>query len=104
MLFEKILPEISNLLGLNSYKEYSDIFINLYENYAEYAGIELYKLYDLDEFLQIVEEAAIEENIVDDNFDDFISGLLKNTVLYKYAKKDKLLLDIFLKITIGERN
>ena len=103
MLFEKIIPEIANLLGLNSYKEYSDIFIGLYENYAEYAGIELYKLYSMDEFFKIVEEAAIKENVINDNFDDFISGLLKNTVLYKYAKKDKLLLDIFLKITIGNR-
>jgi hypothetical protein len=57
----------------------------------------------MDEFFKAVEEAAIKENVINNNFDDFISGLLKNTVLYKYAKKDKLLLDIFLKITIGDR-
>ncbi|MEA4846133.1 MAG: patatin-like phospholipase family protein [Clostridiaceae bacterium] len=51
LLFEKIIPELADLLELKGAPEYQDILIGLLEVLAEESGVERYKIYSLEEFM-----------------------------------------------------
>ena len=44
MLFERIIPEIADLLGLKAASEYQDILIGLLEYLAEESGVERFRI------------------------------------------------------------
>lgn len=100
MLFEKIIPSLAEMLKINSKKDYSDLFVGLYEYCAEKMGIERYELYDTVKFFEQVEERLLEWNNIDEKDDSYFSQLLKSTGLYKVARKDELLMDILFKTII----
>lgn len=100
MLFEKIIPTLAEMLKISSKKDYSDLFIGLYEYCAEKMGIERYEIYDTLDFFERVEERLLDWNHIDRRDDSYFSQLLKSTGLYKVARKDELLLDILFKAII----
>lgn len=51
MLFEGIIPEIADLLGLKASSEYQDILIGLLEVPAEANGVERFRIYTMEEFI-----------------------------------------------------
>jgi len=100
MLFEKIIPTLAELLKISSKKDYSDLFISLYEYCAERLGMERYDLYDTLTFFEEVEKRLLEWNDIDRRDDSYFSQLLKGTGLYKVARKDEILMDILFKTII----
>ncbi|HRU41505.1 MAG TPA: hypothetical protein P5021_05945, partial [Candidatus Diapherotrites archaeon] len=52
MLFESIIPEITDLLGLKAISEYQDILIGLLEFLAEESGVERFRIYSVEEFMK----------------------------------------------------
>lgn len=51
MLFEGIIPEIADLLGLKASSDYQDILIGLMETLAKNHGVEKFRIYSLEEFI-----------------------------------------------------
>lgn len=100
MLFEKIIPTLAEMLKISSKKDYSDLFIGLYEYCAEKMGMERYEIYDTVDFFEGVEKRLLEWNDIDEKDDSYFSQLLKSTGLYKVARKDEMLMDILLKTII----
>lgn len=100
MLFEKIIPTLADLLNVNSKKDYSDLFISLYEYCAEKLGMERYEIYDTLEFFEEVEERLLKWNNIENKERSYFSQLLKSTGLYKVARKDEMLMDILFKTII----
>lgn len=56
LLFEKILPEIGNKLGLKSDADYADIVVDLLERLAEEEGVMKYEIYTMDGFLNEIKK------------------------------------------------
>lgn len=54
MLFEHIIPKVSELLGIGEEATYEDVFLALYERAAEKYGVDRFKVYKYDEFLDEV--------------------------------------------------
>lgn len=100
MLFEKIIPEIAELLKISSKKDYSEIFISLYEYCAEKLGIERYEIYDTLCFFEEVEKRLLAWNDIKRGDYSYFNKLLKSTGLYKVARKDEILMDILFKTII----
>jgi NTE family protein len=100
MLFEKIIPDIAELLNINSRKDYSEIFIGLYEYCAEKLGMERYEIYDTLAFFEAVEEKLLDWNDFKGGDYSYFNKLLKSTGLYKVARKDEILMDILFKTII----
>jgi NTE family protein len=100
MLFEKIVPTLADLLKVSSKKDYSDIFIGLYEYCAEKMGMERYEVYDTLSFFEEVEKKLLKWNDIDQRDNSYFSQLLKSTGLYKVARKDEILMDILFKTII----
>lgn len=100
MLFEKIIPTVADLLDISSKKDYSDLFIRLYEYCAEKMGMERYEVYNTVEFFEEVEKRLLQWNHVDKKDQSYFSKLLKSTGLYKVARKEEILMDILFKTII----
>lgn len=100
MLFEKIIPDIAELLKISSKKDYSEIFIGLYEYCAEKLGIERYEIYDTITFFEEVEKRLLAWNDIKRGDYSYFNKLLKSTGLYKVARKDEVLMDILFKTII----
>jgi len=103
MIFEKIIPTLAELLKISSKKDYSDVFIGLYEYCAEKMGMERYAIYDTIAFFEQVEKNLLEWNDIDQKDNSYFKQLLKSTGLYKVALKDELLMDILFKAIIMRR-
>lgn len=54
MLFEHIIPRLTELLGLDKNSSYEDIIVSLYEKAAERYNIERFKIYNLEELKENV--------------------------------------------------
>ncbi|HOM43280.1 MAG TPA: patatin-like phospholipase family protein [Bacillota bacterium] len=52
MLFERIIPDIADLLELKAASEYQDILIGLLEFLAEENGVERFRIYSVEEFMK----------------------------------------------------
>ncbi|MBN2898230.1 MAG: patatin-like phospholipase family protein [Clostridia bacterium] len=100
MLFEKIIPELAVLLGVSSKKDYSDLFISLYEYCAGKMGMERYEVYDTLDFFEAVEKQLLEWNGIGSKDDSYFGQWLKSTGLYNVARKDEVLMDILFKTII----
>jgi NTE family protein len=100
MLFEKIIPTLAELLNISSKKDYSDLFIGLYEYCAEKMGMERYEIYDTLDFFEQVEERLLQWNHIDKEDQSYFAQLLKSTGLYKVARKEEMLMDILFKTII----
>jgi NTE family protein len=67
MLFEKILPNLSQMLGLPNTSSYQDIMIGVMEKMAQTREIEKYTVRNLTEFLWEIKKARHQKNIPDDS-------------------------------------
>ncbi|HHV38322.1 MAG TPA: patatin-like phospholipase family protein [Tepidimicrobium sp.] len=72
MLFERVIPKLSNLLGVDDEDDYSDLFYVLLEELAKLYNIERFNVYTWHELLQLVKEglksggdSEEEERIID---------------------------------------
>jgi len=54
MLFEQILPRYCDLLGINQQSDYEEIGLRLLEEIAGRCGVERFKIYHLEEFLNLL--------------------------------------------------
>ena len=59
MLFESIIPQLANLMGLKAASEYQDILIGLLEVLAEDNGVNRYKIYSIEEFIGEIEAHSV---------------------------------------------
>ena len=62
MLFEFILPNVSKYLNLGKEDDYQDIIIALLEIMAKERHIEKFKIYTLEEFLNLIKDNEKESN------------------------------------------
>lgn len=67
MLLERILPILSQLLGLSAQSSYQDIIIGVLEHMAETTKIEKYKVRSITGFLWEIKKARHQINIPDDS-------------------------------------
>lgn len=69
MLFEQILPQYCDLLGVNRQSDYEEIGLRLLEEIAQRCGMERFKIYHLDEFLESLracyQDSGKPENMAD---------------------------------------
>lgn len=86
MLFEKIIPTLSHMLGLPINATYQDIIIGILECIAEKRGIERYKIWDFISFLKEIKSIDVEKKSA------FNSSIIKikeqtklSTVFFKKA-------------------
>ncbi len=56
LLFEQIIPKLSDFLRLSSYKSYHDFFIALLEATAEQYQINRFRLYDVPQFIEAIQQ------------------------------------------------
>ena len=63
MLFEYIIPNIAKYLNVNRGETYQDIIIALLENMAKERNIEKFRIYSLQEFLQLIKDNEKEINM-----------------------------------------
>lgn len=58
MMFEKLIPALAKTLGIQGSASYQDIVISMFEKLAEESGIERYKIYSFDAFLEELKKAS----------------------------------------------
>ncbi len=96
LLFEKIIPRLSEILGLGSKASYKDIFIGILEKAAVLDGIEKFKIYDFDDFLYTV---ISKHQRTSEHISDKIPRLLKKSDLVLKTVKEQLspeIIDVFI--------
>ena len=62
MLFERVIPQLANILKLNIASGYQDILIGLLEVLAEESGVNKYKIYTMNEFIEVIKYHTEEKN------------------------------------------
>ena len=96
LLFEKIFPRLIQILEMKDNSDYQDIIIRLVEHVAEkIEAIEKFKIYDADEFIQIVVNQFRKSPI---RSNKKIPLFMRQIKLLSLAVKDDLLLIIFREI------
>ncbi len=96
LLFEKIFPRLMQILEMKDNSDYQDIIIRLVEHVAEkIEGLERFKIYDTDEFIQIVVNQFRKSPIRPNKK---IPLFMRQIKLLSLAVKDDLLLMIFREI------
>lgn len=96
LLFEKIIPRLSEILGLSPKSSYKDIFIGILEKAAVSCGIEKFKIYDFDELLETV---ILNYHLTSESISDKIPRLLKKSDLIIRTVKNQLspeIVDVFI--------
>jgi NTE family protein len=88
MLFEKIIPGLSQRLGLPAAASHQDIIIAILENVAEKRGIERFKIQSFSDLLKEIKSVSVEEKKVPSSF---ISNLARGRKLSTIASKDIIL-------------
>jgi len=87
MLFERILPEIGNKLGLTGEADYQDIIIGLLERLAEEQRLYRYQIYDLKDFLAAIRTGKMPETMEEAG----ITAAIRNRITEGLTGKHRLL-------------
>ena len=97
LVFEKIIPAIADLLEVDGDASYEGIVISLFEFVAEYYKVDRYKIYNFEEFIDVLVEANFKKNhFLDEKLSSSVlSNLLIQSSLYRKTIKDKILLSVF---------
>jgi NTE family protein len=61
MMFERIIPELSNMLKLPAASTYQDIVIGALEYYAEEQGLDKYKIRSFGDFLEELKRTGLKK-------------------------------------------
>lgn len=91
LLFEKIIPRLSDILGLVQSASYKDIFISLVEKAALYCKINKFRIYDFDELLNLVLQNY---HITSETISDKIPRIFKQSEIVIKSVKEQLLPEI----------
>lgn len=91
LLFEKIIPRLSDILGLVQSASYKDIFISLVEKAALYCKIDKFRIYDFDELLNLVLQNY---HITSETISDKIPRIFKQSEIVIKSVKEQLLPEI----------
>jgi len=91
LLFEKIIPRLSDILGLVQSTSYKDIFISLVEKAALYCKIDKFRIYDFDELLNLVLQNY---HITSETISDKIPRIFKQSEIVIKSVKEQLLPEI----------
>jgi len=91
LLLEKVVPRLSDLLGLGPATSYKDIFIATLEKAALHCKLERFRVYDFHELLDSVLENY---HISSDTISDKIPRLLKQSEIVIKPVKEHLIQEI----------
>ncbi|HHY42600.1 MAG TPA: patatin-like phospholipase family protein [Thermoanaerobacterales bacterium] len=91
LLFEKIIPRLSDILGLVQSTSYKDIFISLVEKAALYCKIDKFRIYDFDELLNLVLQNY---HITSETISDKIPRIFKQSEIVIKSVKEQLFPEI----------
>lgn len=61
MMFEKIIPALTKILGIQGSASYQDIVISMFEKLAEESGVERYQIYSFGDFLEEVKKVSVKK-------------------------------------------
>ena len=95
MFFEKLMPRLENILDMRGKSDYQDICIRFVENIAERYGIERFKIYTAEEFLNLTVEKFRESPTL---FIKNVPKFVKHNKILSLAVKDDLLIEIFAEL------
>lgn len=96
--FEKILPRLENLMEMKGTNDYQDIIIRMVEFIAEkYKEIERFKIYEFDEFINLVINKFIEKPLKQSIK---VPKFIKHSDILSRAVKDDLVIEIFKEILL----
>lgn len=96
LLFERVVPKLSEILGLSPKSSYKDIFISILEKAAMSCEIEKFKIYDFDELLDTV---IRNHHRTSEHISDKIPRLFKKSDLVIRTVKEQLspeVVDVFI--------
>lgn len=96
VLFEKIIPHITEMLSIEDNRDYSEIIAHMMEVIAKNLNIDKYHIYNLDEIIEEIKEKV--KNIDVNSENTLINFFFKNKLLLKALgeeSKYKILLTLF---------
>ncbi len=97
MLFEKAIPKLAKLLGVDTEDGYGEIVLSLLEVAAEKLDIERFKVYYLDHFVEEIKSSWKKKSLLEtDKIPNFIR---KNDLLSRAVSQEILsdIIDVFLR-------
>jgi len=96
LLLERVIPRISDLVGLSQNSSYKDIFIAILEKAALYCKIDKFRIYDFSELLNLViENYHLNSEVISDK----IPRILKQSEIVIKSVKEQLvpeIVDVFV--------
>lgn len=96
VLFEDIVPAVSDVLKLSSSASYMDIFLGMLEFVGQYYKIDRYRILTLKEFICELDHAFLSADKAKTLVNiDILPDSLKHTSIYKYSAKDTILISLF---------
>lgn len=90
MLFEKIIPDLSNMLGLKGSSSYQDVIIGILENLAEEKDLDKHKIRKFSDFLEELKSTDGVKN----NSSPILHHILRKTKLASVLSKEPILKDV----------
>jgi NTE family protein len=95
MFFEKIIPRLESILDMKGKNDYQDICIRFFERIAEKYGIERFKIYKAEEFVELTIEKFRENPTA---FIKNVPNFIKQNRILSLAVKDDLIMEIFAEL------
>ena len=95
MFFEKIIPRLESILDMKGKNDYQDICIRFFERIAEKYGIERFKIYKAEEFVELTIEKFRENPTA---FIKNVPNFIKQNRILSLAVKDDLIVEIFAEL------
>ncbi len=95
MFFEKLLPRLESILDMRGRNDYQDICIRFFERIAEKYGIERFKIYKAEDFVQLtIDKFRANPTAYIKNVPEF----MKHNRILSLAVKDNLIVEIFAEL------
>lgn len=95
MFFEKIIPRLESILDMKGKNDYQDICIRFFERIAEKYGVERFKIYKAEEFVELTIEKFRENPTA---FIKNVPNFIKQNRILSLAVKDDLIVEIFAEL------
>lgn len=88
LLFEYLVPRVTDLLGLESSATYEDIAVGLLENIAGYYKVERFRIYNIRELYMVIEGKF---QYIEDDFLREIPGFLRGKEIINKLVKERII-------------
>lgn len=104
-IFEKVIPEIAKMLKIPDEDDYKSLFVTVLETVAEYFSIERYRVYEINELIEIVKSVLLkdEEKVINENR-RFIKKILKQGNIIIGNLKNEVVVEVMAAILIDKRS